>query len=180
MQAAIAVRADYAEAYFMLGTALKQKGDLPAAEAALQRRSGSIPRIPALITRWRQFLRQTGELEESRQLFAKARASNRPRSPNWARGCGSNGPGESLRGRFLRSPFRSAPSHRVSPRMSLRFCSNTALRAIARRSRALPIAHLPMTRETRRADRRRNAAAVYASLAPRARLRRVCGLAPPF
>jgi Flp pilus assembly protein TadD len=36
MSAAIAASPDYGEAYFMLGTALKQQGDLNGAETALR------------------------------------------------------------------------------------------------------------------------------------------------
>jgi len=52
MQAAVKLRPEYAEAYFMLGTALKQKGDPDGAVAALREAIRLNPTIPGRSTRW--------------------------------------------------------------------------------------------------------------------------------
>ena len=71
MQAAIALRPDYGEAYFMLGTALKQKGDRDGAEAALRKAIELDPGDPGPYNTLGQLLRQKGDLEGSKAAFAK-------------------------------------------------------------------------------------------------------------
>jgi cytochrome c-type biogenesis protein CcmH/NrfG len=71
MQAAIAMSPGYAEAYFMLGTALKQKGDLDAAAAALRTAVRLDPTNPGPYNTLAQVLRQKGDIEGSRQAFAE-------------------------------------------------------------------------------------------------------------
>lgn len=71
MRAAIAIRGDYAEAYFMLGTALKQKGDAAAAELALRTAIRLDPANPGPYNTLAQIMRQKGDVEESKRLFAE-------------------------------------------------------------------------------------------------------------
>ena len=71
MQAAIALRPDYGQAYFMLGTALKQKGDRDGAERALRMAIRLDPGDPGPYNTLGQLLRQKGDLEGSKEAFAK-------------------------------------------------------------------------------------------------------------
>jgi len=71
MQAAISLRPEYGAAYFMLGTALKQKGDRDGAEAALRTAIRLGPDDPGPYNTLGQLLRQKGDLEGSAAAFAK-------------------------------------------------------------------------------------------------------------
>jgi cytochrome c-type biogenesis protein CcmH/NrfG len=71
MRAAIAIRPDYSEAYFMLGTVLKQQDRSGEAEEALRTAIRMDPSNPGPYNTLAQILRQKGELEESRRLFAE-------------------------------------------------------------------------------------------------------------
>jgi Flp pilus assembly protein TadD len=71
MQAAIALRPDYGQAYFMLGTALKQKGDRDGAETALREAIRLDPGDPGPYNTLGQLLRQKGDVEGSKEAFAK-------------------------------------------------------------------------------------------------------------
>ena len=69
MRAAIAINPDYAEAYFMLGTALKQQGELQGAETALRAAIRFDPSNPGPYNTLGQLLRQKGDAEGSREVF---------------------------------------------------------------------------------------------------------------
>jgi predicted Zn-dependent protease len=71
MRAAIAQRPDYAAAYFMLGTVLKQKGQLAAAEEPLRTAIRLTPDDPGPYNTLAQVLRQMGDIAGSKQMFAE-------------------------------------------------------------------------------------------------------------
>ncbi len=71
MRAAIALQPDYAQAYFMLGAALRQKGDLPAAEAALRTAIRLNPADPGPYNTLGLLLRAKGDIAESKRMFAE-------------------------------------------------------------------------------------------------------------
>jgi len=71
MRAAIALRPDYAEAYFMLGTVLKQKGESAPAEEALRTAIRLDPVNPGPYNTLALILRQKGDLEGSKKMFAE-------------------------------------------------------------------------------------------------------------
>jgi ASPIC/UnbV protein/VCBS repeat protein/tetratricopeptide repeat protein len=71
MRAAIARRPDYAEAHYMLGTVLKQAGKLGEAAAALREAIRLDPSTPGPFNTLGQLLRQQGDLEGSRAMFAE-------------------------------------------------------------------------------------------------------------
>jgi Flp pilus assembly protein TadD len=71
MRAAIGVNPSYGGAYFMLGTALKQNGDLEAAETALRAAIRYDPGNPGPYNTLAQLLRQKGDIEGSRTVFAE-------------------------------------------------------------------------------------------------------------
>jgi cytochrome c-type biogenesis protein CcmH/NrfG len=70
MRQAIALRPDYAQAYFMLGTVLKQKGELAAAITALREAIRLNTADPGPFNTLGQILKQKGDLEGSKQAFA--------------------------------------------------------------------------------------------------------------
>jgi Flp pilus assembly protein TadD len=70
MSAAVKLKPDYAEAHYMLGTALKQKGDLDKAEAALRTAIRLAPDNPGPYNTLGQLLRQKGDMEGSKVMFA--------------------------------------------------------------------------------------------------------------
>jgi Flp pilus assembly protein TadD len=71
MRAAIALRSDYGEAYFMLGTVLKQKGEAAPAEEALRTAIRLDPANPGPYNTLALLLRQKGDIEGSKRLFAE-------------------------------------------------------------------------------------------------------------
>ena len=62
---------DYAQAHYMLGTVLKQKGDADGAEKALREAIRLDPSDPGPYNTLAQLLRQKGDVEGSRKLFAE-------------------------------------------------------------------------------------------------------------
>jgi cytochrome c-type biogenesis protein CcmH/NrfG len=72
MRAAIAVNPNYAEAYYLLGTAFKQSGQRGEAIAALKEAIRLNPNTPGPFTLLGQILRASGDAEGSRQAFAEA------------------------------------------------------------------------------------------------------------
>jgi Flp pilus assembly protein TadD len=78
MRAAIGINAGYGEAYFMLGTALKQNGELGEAERALRAAIRFDPANPGPYNTLAQLLRQKGDVEGSRAVFEEgARAKQK-------------------------------------------------------------------------------------------------------
>ncbi len=71
MQAAVALRPDYSEAYYMLGTALKQKGDNAGAAKALREAIRLDPENPGPYNTLGQLLRITGDAEGSKAAFTE-------------------------------------------------------------------------------------------------------------
>jgi len=67
----IELRPDYGEAHFVLGTALKQKGDLAGAETALRAAIRFRADDPGPYNTLGQLLRQKGDLDGSKAAFAK-------------------------------------------------------------------------------------------------------------
>jgi Flp pilus assembly protein TadD len=76
-RAALALKPDYGEAWFTLGTALKQNGDLEGAESALRSAIRFDPENPGPYNILGQLLRQKGDAEGSRAAFAQGAANNR-------------------------------------------------------------------------------------------------------
>ena len=108
MQAALAISPEYAEAHFMLGTALKQKGDLAGAEAALREAIRLSPADPGPYNTLAQVLRAEGRRRgQPRGIRARARRRSRRRRPSLGR-CSRRGEGPSRRG-FLRSICAALP-----------------------------------------------------------------------
>jgi Flp pilus assembly protein TadD len=70
MRAALAILPEYAEAHLMLGTALKQNGDLEGAEAALRQAVRLAPDDPGPWNTLAQVLRARGDEAGSRAAFA--------------------------------------------------------------------------------------------------------------
>ena len=70
-KAAVALRPDYGEAYFMLGTALKQKGDLDGAIPALREAIRLEPANPGPYNTLGQALRLKGDAGGSKAAFAQ-------------------------------------------------------------------------------------------------------------
>jgi Flp pilus assembly protein TadD len=70
MRAAVKLRPEYGEAHYMLGTALKQKGDLDAAIVALREAIRLDPENPGPYNTLGQVLRIKGDLEGSKAAFA--------------------------------------------------------------------------------------------------------------
>ena len=77
MRAAIALKPDYGEAYFMLGTALKQKGDPEGAESALRTAIQLDPANPGPYNTLGQLLRIKGDAAGSRKAFADGAGAKR-------------------------------------------------------------------------------------------------------
>jgi predicted Zn-dependent protease len=77
MQAAIRIRPDYGAAYFMLGTVLKQKGDLTGAESALREAIRLNSSDPGPYNTLGQVLRQKGDITGSRAAFADGAAAKK-------------------------------------------------------------------------------------------------------
>jgi Flp pilus assembly protein TadD len=71
MRAAIAQRPDYAAAHYMLGTALKQSGDLEGAMNALREAIRLSPDDPGPYNTLGQVLRAKGDLEGSKRAFSE-------------------------------------------------------------------------------------------------------------
>jgi Flp pilus assembly protein TadD len=71
MRDAVRVRPDYGEAWFILGTALKQKGSLDEAISALREAVRLRPEDPGPYNTLGQALRATGDLEGSKTAFAQ-------------------------------------------------------------------------------------------------------------
>jgi Flp pilus assembly protein TadD len=69
MRAAIAINPEYPEAFFMLGTALKQQGELAESETALRAAIKFDPNNPGPYNTLGQLLRQKGDMERSRKAF---------------------------------------------------------------------------------------------------------------
>src|SRR5262249_59263235 len=63
LRAAITARSDYAEAYYTLGSVLKQQGKLPEAAAALREAIKLQPDFPGAHTNLAAVLRQMGDTE---------------------------------------------------------------------------------------------------------------------
>ena len=72
MQAAIDLNPENADAWMMLGTALKQKGDLDGAEGALRSSIRLNAENPGAFNSLGQILRQRGDQDGSRKAFAEA------------------------------------------------------------------------------------------------------------
>jgi len=71
MREAVRLRPDYAQAHFMLGTALKQQGDLDGAIVALKEAARLNPNDPGPFNTLGQALRQAGDLTGSQAAFAE-------------------------------------------------------------------------------------------------------------
>ncbi len=65
------MRPDYAAAHYMLGTALKQKGDLDGSAAALREAIRLDSSDPGPYNTLAQVLRLQGDIEGSKQAFAE-------------------------------------------------------------------------------------------------------------
>jgi Flp pilus assembly protein TadD len=74
MKQAVKLRPDYAAAHYMLGTALKQKGDLDPAIEALRESIRLDPNDPGPHNTLGQILRIKGDLEGSKRSFAEGAA----------------------------------------------------------------------------------------------------------
>ena len=85
MRKAVKIRPDYAEAYFMLGTALKQKGDSDSAVAALREAIRLNPNDPGPFNTLGQALRQKGDLTASQAAFAEGAAAKARKDAEQAR-----------------------------------------------------------------------------------------------
>jgi Flp pilus assembly protein TadD len=71
MQAAVAERPEYGQAHYLLGSALKQKGDMNGALRALREAARLLPEDPGPSNMIGQILRTQGDLEGSKQAFAE-------------------------------------------------------------------------------------------------------------
>jgi cytochrome c-type biogenesis protein CcmH/NrfG len=72
MEVAIAQRPDYGQAHYLLGTALKQQGNLGGALKSLREAARLLPDDPGPLNMVGQILRIQGDLEGSKQAFAEA------------------------------------------------------------------------------------------------------------
>ncbi|MDQ1470524.1 MAG: protein O-GlcNAc transferase, partial [Bryobacterales bacterium] len=72
MNAAVAASPDYAQAWYMLGTALKQKGDVDAASQALRKAISLEDSDPGPHNTLALMLRQRGDAEGAKAEFARA------------------------------------------------------------------------------------------------------------
>ena len=72
MRSALAIQPEYAEAHFMLGTALKQKGDLDAAEKSLREATRLAPSDPGPYNTLGQVLRAKGDTRAAITNFRQA------------------------------------------------------------------------------------------------------------
>ena len=70
MKAALAIRADYAEAHYMLGIVLKQTGDLDGALTELKEAIRLDPTTPGPFNTLGQILRIKGDKQGSEEAFA--------------------------------------------------------------------------------------------------------------
>jgi len=71
MQAAVAQRPEYGQAHYLLGSALKQKGDLDGALKALREAARLLPEDPGPSNMIGQVLRSQGDTEGSKLAFAE-------------------------------------------------------------------------------------------------------------
>jgi Flp pilus assembly protein TadD len=71
MQAAVAQRPEYGQAHSLLGSALKQKGDLDGALRALREAARLLPEDPGPSNMIGQILRMQGDIDGSKLAFAE-------------------------------------------------------------------------------------------------------------
>ena len=72
MRAAIAQKPDYGEAHYLLGTVLKQTSDMDGALQELREGARLLPEDPGPFNMIGQILRIEGDLEGSKQAFARS------------------------------------------------------------------------------------------------------------
>jgi Flp pilus assembly protein TadD len=92
MRNAVRLRPSYAEAHYMLGTALKQKGDLDDAAKALREAIRLNPETPGPFNTLAQIRQAQGARDEAAKLFVQAAEVKKKLEMNQARKLGTMGP----------------------------------------------------------------------------------------